>query len=183
MTENLQVFKSIAEVMAELSEIGISKDRRNEQQKYKFRGIDDIYNTLSGLLSKHKICIIPYCQNRQSVERVTKSGGVSFYTTVTVKYDIISAIDGSKVECCTVGEAMDTADKSTNKAMSAAYKYLCLPVAPMTNMITDEQFARLQELNVDMINLARAAGVGSVTQLTFEQAAKAIAKKEAQANA
>ena len=60
MTENLQVFKSIAEVMAELSEIGISKDRRNEQQKYKFRGIDDIYNTLSGLLSKHKICIIPY---------------------------------------------------------------------------------------------------------------------------
>lgn len=202
MTENLQVFKSIAEVMTELSEIGISKDRRNEQQKYKFRGIDDIYNTLSGLLSKHKICIIPYCQNRQSVERVTKSGGVSFYTTVTVKYDIISAIDGSKVECCTVGEAMDTADKSTNKAMSAAYKYLCLqvfciptegdndadattpePVAPMTNMITDEQFARLQELNVDMINLARAAGVGSVTQLTFEQAAKAIAKKEAQANA
>lgn len=110
MTENLQVFKSIAEVMAELSEIGISKDRRNEQQKYKFRGIDDIYNTLSGLLSKHKICIIPYCQNRQSVERVTKSGGVSFYTTVTVKYDIISAIDGSKVECCTVGEAMDTAE-------------------------------------------------------------------------
>lgn len=97
MTENLQVFKSIAEVMAELSEIGISKDRRNEQQKYKFRGIDDIYNTLSGLLSKHKICIIPYCQNRQSVERVTKSGGVSFYTTVTVKYDIISAIDGLKL--------------------------------------------------------------------------------------
>lgn len=97
---------------------------------------------------------------------------------------------------------MDTADKSTNKAMSAAYKYLCLqlfciptegdndadattlePVTPMVKMITDEQFARLQDLNVDMINLARAFGVGSVTQLTFEQADKAIAKKEAQANA
>ncbi len=202
MTENLQVFKSIVDVMAELSEIGISKDRRNEQQKYKFRGIDDIYNTLSGLLSKHKLCIIPYCQNRKSVERNTKSGGVSFYTTVTVKYDIISAADGSKVECCIEGEAMDTADKSTNKAMSAAYKYLCLqlfciptegdndadattlePVTPMVKMITDEQFARLQDLNVDMLNLARAFGVGSVTQLTFEQADKAIAKKEAQANA
>ena len=126
MSDKLQVFASIAEVMAELSETGISKDRRNEQQKYKFRGIDDIYNALSGLLSKHKLCIIPYCQNRQSVERTTKSGNVSFYTTVTVKYDIISALDGSKVECCTIGEAMDTADKSTNKAMSAAYKYLCL---------------------------------------------------------
>ncbi len=52
-----------------------------------------------------------------------------------------------------------------------------------TKMITDEQFARLQELGADMINLAKAFGVGSVTQLTFEQAEKAIAKKEAQTNA
>ena len=28
----------------------------------------------------------------------------------------------------TYGEAMDSADKSTNKAMSAAYKYMCLQV-------------------------------------------------------
>jgi hypothetical protein len=39
------------------------------------------------------------------------------------EYDFISAEDGSKVTACTYGEGMDTSDKSTNKAMSAALKY------------------------------------------------------------
>lgn len=126
MTDKLQVYADIAAVMAELSQKGISKDRKNQQQGYKFRGIDDVYNALSELLSKHKLCILPFCLNRESVERHTKNGSALFYTTVSMKYTIVSAIDGSSVECCTVGEAMDSADKSTNKAMSAAYKYLCL---------------------------------------------------------
>lgn len=126
MTDKLQVYESIAAVMADLSQKGIGKARENQQQGYKFRGIDDVYNTLSELLSKHKLCILPFCQDRKSVERQTKSGAVMFYTVVTMKYIVVSAIDGSVVECCTVGEAMDSADKSTNKAMSAAYKYLCL---------------------------------------------------------
>lgn len=126
MTDKLQVYTDIAAVMAELSQKGISKDRKNQQQGYKFRGIDDVYNALSELLSKHKLCILPFCLGRESVERHTKTGSALFYTTVSMKYTIVSAVDGSSVECCTVGEAMDSADKSTNKAMSAAYKYLCL---------------------------------------------------------
>lgn len=126
MTDKLQVYADIAAVMAELSQKGIGKDHKNQQQGYKFRGIDDVYNTLSELLSKHKLCILPFCLGRESVERHTKTGSVLFYTTVSMKYTIVSAADGSSVECCTVGEAMDSADKSTNKAMSAAYKYLCL---------------------------------------------------------
>lgn len=126
MTDKLQVYADIAAVMAELSQKGIGKDRKNQQQGYKFRGIDDVYNTLSELLSKHKLCILPFCLGRESVERHTKTGSSLFYTTVSMKYTIVSAADGSSVECCTVGEAMDSADKSTNKAMSAAYKYLCL---------------------------------------------------------
>ena len=126
MTDKLQVYADISAVMAELSQKGISKDRKNQQQGYKFRGIDDVYNTLSELLSKHKLCILPFCLSRESIERHTKNGSALFYTTVSMKYTIVSAVDGSSVECCTVGEAMDSADKSTNKAMSAAYKYLCL---------------------------------------------------------
>jgi hypothetical protein len=38
------------------------------------------------------------------------------------------ADDGSSVECVTVGEAMDSGDKSSNKAMSAAMKYALLEV-------------------------------------------------------
>lgn len=124
----LAVYKSIAKITGELATRGISKDRKNAQQGYSFRGIDDIYNTLSKLLAEHELCIFPYCEYRETTERTTQKGGVIFYTTVKMKYKLISAIDGSSVECCTVGEAMDSADKSTNKAMSAAYKYLCLQI-------------------------------------------------------
>ena len=126
--DNLEIYKAVAKITGELAKQGISKDRKNAQQGYAFRGIDDIYNTLSKLLAEHGLCIFPYCEYRETTERTTQKGGVIFYTTVKMKYKLISAIDGSSVECCTVGEAMDSADKSTNKAMSAAYKYLCLQI-------------------------------------------------------
>jgi hypothetical protein len=37
---------------------------------------------------------------------------------------LVSAEDGSKHTARTFGEAMDSGDKATNKAMSAAYKYM-----------------------------------------------------------
>ena len=127
MTE-LQVFKAINAVQAALVKEGISKDRRNTQQGYNFRGIDDIYNTLSGLLADNGLCILPEVLERNQVERITSKGGALFYTTVKVRYTIVSAVDGSQFVTATYGEAMDSADKSTNKAMSAAYKYMCLQV-------------------------------------------------------
>lgn len=123
-----KVFEAINNVTAELAKIGISKDRKNAQQGYAFRGIDDIYNTLANLLAANKLCILPEALEREQVERATTKGGALFYTTVKVKYTLVSSEDGSKFECTTYGEAMDSADKATNKAMSAAYKYLCLQV-------------------------------------------------------
>jgi hypothetical protein len=125
---DLAVFKAINAVQAALCKEGIAKDRRNAQQGYNFRGIDDIYNTLSGLLADNGLCILPEVLERTQVERITNKGGALFYTTVKVKYTIVSAVDGSQFITATYGEAMDSADKSTNKAMSAAYKYMCLQV-------------------------------------------------------
>ena len=125
---DLAVFKAINAVQSALCKEGIAKDRRNAQQGYNFRGIDDIYNTLSGLLADNGLCILPEVLERTQVERITQKGGALFYTTVKVKYTIVSAVDGSQFITATYGEAMDSADKSTNKAMSAAYKYMCLQV-------------------------------------------------------
>ena len=63
---------------------------------------------------------------RTCEERQTKNGGALFYTVVEAEFDFVCAEDGSKHVVRTFGEAMDSADKSTNKAMSAAYKYACL---------------------------------------------------------
>jgi hypothetical protein len=122
------VYKAIGAVSHELSALGISKGRKNEQQGYKFRGIDDVLNALSGALVKAGLVILPRCTEREVVERQTSKGGAIFNVTCRVEFDLVSTEDGSKHTVCTYGEAMDSADKATNKAMSAAYKYLALLV-------------------------------------------------------
>jgi hypothetical protein len=120
------VYASITAVTRALGREGISKDRKNVQQGYNFRGIDDIYNALSSELAAANLCIIPRVISRESIERQGRSGGALFYVTIHAEYDIVSAVDGSRHTASAYGEAMDSGDKATNKAMSAAYKYLCM---------------------------------------------------------
>ena len=118
-----EVYKAINEVTKELATVGIGKDKRNQQQGYSFRGIDDVYNALAPVLAKHGLCVLPRMIARDCVERTTAKGNALFYVTVEAEFDLVSAADGSKHTVRTFGEAMDSADKATNKAMSAAYKY------------------------------------------------------------
>lgn len=126
------VYALIAAVSGELARVGIAKARTNSSQQYSFRGIDDVYNVLAPLLAKHRLVVVPRILTRDCVERTTAKGGVLFYTTVAAEFDFVSAWDGSTHTARTFGEAMDSGDKSTNKAMSAAYKYaafqtFCIP--------------------------------------------------------
>ena len=128
----MKVYEKIAAITADLSKIGISKDSKNAQQGYAFRGIDQVYGALSPLLAKHGLCILPRVTDRQVAERQNRNGGTLFYTTLTVEFDFVASEDGSKHTIVTIGEAMDSGDKSSNKAMSAAYKYaafmtFCVP--------------------------------------------------------
>jgi len=119
----MEVYKAINAIQKALAKEGITKSKKNQQQGYSFRGIDDVYNTVSSLLGEHGLCILPRMLTRQCVERQTKSGSTLFYVTLEAEFDSVSAEDGSKHTVRTFGEAMDSADKATNKAMSAAYKY------------------------------------------------------------
>lgn len=119
----MNVYQAINKIQSALARQGITKDKRNAQQGYNFRGIDDVYNALSPLLAEHGLCILPRMLSRQCEERQTAKGGTLFYVTVEAEFDFVSAEDGSKHVVRTFGEAMDSGDKATNKAMSAAYKY------------------------------------------------------------
>ena len=122
----MSVYKAIANVMGELAKTGISKDRKNAQQGYAFRGIDDVYNYLAPLLSRHGLVILPRVVSHECVERTSNKGGALFSVTVKVEFDFVSAEDGSSHCVTMIGEAMDSGDKASNKAMSAAFKYCCL---------------------------------------------------------
>lgn len=132
-TPKASVYAKIAAVQGELAKTGISKDGNNSAQGYKFRGIDQVYGALSPLLARHGLCVLPRIIEREMHERVTikeyqgnRKESVLFYVTVTAEFDFVSADDGSTHTVRTYGEAMDSGDKATNKAMSAAYKYAAL---------------------------------------------------------
>lgn len=125
-TKAPDVYGAIADVMAKLAKTGISKDSKNTQQGYHFRGIDGFYNALATPLSEARLLILPRVLTRSVTERETKSGGALFYVVLEVEFDFVAASDGSKHVVRVVGEAMDSGDKATNKAMSAAYKYACM---------------------------------------------------------
>ncbi len=120
-----KIFQLIPKIMAEVGSIG--KDRKNLQQNYAFRGIDDVYNALKGPLSKNGVFIAPEVMSQLREERQTKNGGNLIYTVLTMKF-VFYADDGSSFNVVTIGEAMDSGDKSANKAMSAALKYAFLQV-------------------------------------------------------
>lgn len=120
------VYTAISDVMREMAKTGISKDRKNEAQGFKFRGIDDVLNALARVLSDAGLCILPRVISRQVVERTNQRGNALFYVTLEVEFDLVSTLDGSLHTVRTVGEAMDSGDKATNKAMSAAYKYMAI---------------------------------------------------------
>lgn len=118
----MRIYEAINQVMKDCGFIG--KDSINPQQKYKFRGIDAVMNALNPALIKNRVFVMPEVLDQTREERQTKTGGLLIYSVVRVKYTFY-ADDGSSVSAVVVGEGMDSGDKATNKAMSAAFKYAC----------------------------------------------------------
>lgn len=196
------VYSSIAAIQEELSRIGISKDGVNSQQNYKFRGIDQVYSALSPLLAKHGLCVLPRMVDCSRSERVSMKPGynggpakesVLFYVTVTAEFDFVAVVDGSTHTVRTYGEAMDSGDKATNKAMSAAYKYaafmaFAIPTEgdndadatthEIVRGMPDDEYRRLtakmKTADVAAAKLQDAYGVDDLRQLNQTQYAEAM---------
>lgn len=169
-----KVIAAISGVMHDISQVGIGKNRQNNEQKYSFRGIDDVLNALSPLFVRHKLVIIPVVESRELVQSTTSKGNPLWKVTVKVNYHIY-AEDGSSLVATTYGEAMDSADKATNKALSAAYKYLAIqlfaiPVEgqPDADFDTPQSVPLVTtEQATEIKRLLRAKGVGEDELLTY----------------
>ncbi len=129
----------------------IAKDRRNDQQNFKFRGIDDVYANLHYIFAEKGVICLPqvdYAQMKQEVIK-TSTGKDMQHTTVPVTF-VFMAVDGSTISCSTVGEAMDMADKSTAKCLSMAHKYaliqtFLIPVADVAEGDGESYFVDAKE--------------------------------------
>lgn len=194
----MKVYQAINAIQYALSKVGITKQGRNTQGAgYNFRGIDQVYNTLSPLLAEHKLCILPRVVKSMQTERQSSSSKTLIYSYVTMEFDLVSSEDGSKHTICTVGEAFDSGDKSMNKAMSAAYKYaafqafaiptegdndadahthevapskvIITPAQGIADTIPPEEMQYLQELAIELIaNVAEGNPKQALTMLDAE---------------
>ncbi|MGD6762075.1 ERF family protein [Streptomyces sp. BH097] len=111
-----RVFAVIAAVMADAMPVG--KDQRNTQQNYNFRGIDDVMSAMAGPMRKHGLFILPTIAKHEQGR-----DGKMTRTLITMRYRIYGPA-GDCLVADVPGEAFDFADKATNKAQSAALKYL-----------------------------------------------------------
>lgn len=123
--EKLNIYQAISACMADIGAIG--KDKKNTQQGFMYRGIDDVMNALNPAMVKNGLFVVPEVLEQSREERTTKNGSQMTCTIMKIKYTFY-AQDGTFISAVTVGEAMDMADKSSNKAMAIAFKYACFQV-------------------------------------------------------
>ena len=123
------IYGALANVMAEIGSIG--KSKRNSQQGFMYRGVDDVMNALNPILVKNRVILTTEVLEQTREERQTSKGGTLLYSICKIRFTFY-AEDGSNVSSVILGEGMDSGDKASNKAMSVAYKYaffqmFCIP--------------------------------------------------------
>ena len=121
----MEITKAICAITTEVG--SIAKTKKNEQQGFRFRGVDDLMNTLHPLFAKYAVFAVPEVLESTREERVTAKGTALISAILRVKYHF-TAMDGSEICATVIGEGMDTADKASNKALSVAFKYACFQV-------------------------------------------------------
>ena len=129
MSETRLIYAALAKCIAAVGVVG--KTRKNAAQGYQFRGIDDVLSACQSVLAENGVVCVPQVRERERELMQTKSGGSMVSVRFLVDHHFYAA-DGSFVTATTLGEAMDSGDKASNKAMSAALKYalvetLCIP--------------------------------------------------------
>jgi hypothetical protein len=128
--------KVIPALMLAIGDIGKEKTAGNGNFAFKFRGIDDVLNHVGPACAKLgvrvEVDVIDHSEDRQDFVEKTERSGTKFEKQ---KFRIFARLkmivrfiaeDDSVHTCSAIGSSMDTSgDKATNKAMSAAFKYIC----------------------------------------------------------
>ncbi len=115
-----EIYQRLGQIMAEVP--AIPKGQENQQQRYAFRGIDDVFNALHGLFAKHGVVILPEVLKAEYVQQLAGSNqNLATDARLLVRYHFVAG-DGSSVSMTCQGESRDYADKATGQALSAAIK-------------------------------------------------------------
>lgn len=151
-----KIYSIIPKIMEEIGTVGKDRKAPDKVGGYAFRGIDDMYNAIQPALIKHGVFYTPKILKTDRRDRSFSGGASGVETFVEVEYTFY-ADDGSKFVATSNGEAMDTGDKSSSKAMSNALKYclmqvFCIPTEEPKDIETEHnQIAKPNEAKVEPV--------------------------------
>jgi hypothetical protein len=157
MSNTLTIAQALTEVMKEVG--AVAKKDRNASQGFNFRGIDAVVNAVSPALQKHGVIVVPSVEDYEysSVE-IGKNRTVMGHVKLKVSYTFIGA-GGDAIKATVVGEAMDSGDKATAKAMSVAFRTALLQTLSLPTDEPDpdsQSYERSEKVVVDTKALALA---------------------------
>jgi len=125
-------------IVAILKDAGaVAKDQQNKDQKFAYRGIDQVVQHVNPLLKQHGVVIIPtkiVTLDSERFENVNKK--IVTDTNIVVEYTWF-AEDGSSITTEVAGSGRDFADKATAKAGSVALRTLLLQALMLPTGDTD----------------------------------------------
>jgi hypothetical protein len=114
--------------------------------RFNFRGVDTVVNVFGPVTLKHGVNVMSSKVEATYGEKPTKSGGKMRECSVLVTWTIMGPM-GDTLTLQTMGEALDTADKSTTKAQSVALRTLLLGFGLTPTHDTDPDADRIERGN------------------------------------
>ena len=112
---------AVSAVMADVRAVA-KKDRNTSQGGgFLFRGIDAVVNAVGPALRTHGVVVTPHLDQIERREGRTSKGGTLNYVAVVVTYTFTGPA-GDTMTATVPGEAFDSGDKATAKAMSVAFR-------------------------------------------------------------
>lgn len=125
--EQVPVHVAWARVMADVQSISKGDERSDVGGRYMFRGVDRVVNAVGPALRRHGVLVLPArIVEKEYTETKTSGGKAMQDCTVTVEWMIVGPGGDLLPPVQSVGQANDTGDKATAKAMSVAQRVLFL---------------------------------------------------------
>ena len=115
-----EIYGAIIDAKREIGSIGKDKETASGA-KFQYRSFDSVINAVGPLLDRHGIMLVPRVLHRERWVQQSRSGGSTDYCLLEMEFTFY-ARDGSFVIASSVGQAMDSSDKSATKAATVALR-------------------------------------------------------------
>jgi hypothetical protein len=122
MSDAVSVNVAWSNVMESVRSVG--KGDYNEDQGFRFRGVDSVVNAVGPALREHNVSVIPK-RIVNTTEYETRRGTRMVNKEVTVEWEVRGP-GGDSFTGEAIGEAADAGDKAVSKAQSVSYRVFLL---------------------------------------------------------